>query len=123
MVGGIAWQHLYGIKPTAGLAADELALSAPGADGGFTSGGMGTRKEMKEAPLEKGRALPRESFAGAVTLVQDSQACSELRATRDKVQAQMRQSHSSAQAKEFQLDLKSIRNRGTELGCWSGGAG
>lgn len=127
MVGGIAWQHLFPGQQRA-LDGSIIEGQADGMDGGtagggFASAGMGARKEMQEAPLEKAKALPKETFAGAVSHVQDSEACASLRTARARVQSEMSKSHSEGQAKEFQLDLKSIRNRGTELGCWSGGAG
>lgn len=126
MVAAIAWQHLFPGQQRA-LDGSIIEGQADGmggtADGGFASAGMGTRKEMKEAPLEKAKALPKETFAGTVSHVRDSEACASLRTARTRVQSEMSKSHSEGQAKEFQLDLKSIRNRGTELGCWSGGAG
>lgn len=122
LVAAIAYEHLGPGADTQ----DVAGLSETGVEGegaGMAGIGMGTRKEMKEAPIEKAKALPAERFAAAVSHVQDSDACRSLRKEKDRVQQAMKTSHSSAEAKEYQLDLRSIRNRGTELGCWSGGAG
>lgn len=119
LVAAIAYEHLgpgFEDRSAEATSLSELQAGAGGA-------GLGERREMKEEPLQMAPALPTERFAGAVSHVQDSAACKGLRAQKDRVQQSMKKAHSSAEAKELQLDLKSIRNRGAELGCWSGGAG
>lgn len=132
-LGAIAYQHLFRASP--GLSAAAGGTFVPGAEGGVAieggSAGEGgatiatstLRTSIDDAPLQMAPSLPRERFAGPVTHSTDSEVCRELRAERAAVNKAMGKPHSAAQAKGYQLDLRSVSERGTKLGCWSGGAG
>lgn len=101
----------------------ELHDAGGGARSGFTTPGMGERKAMKEAPLEQAKPLQLDQYAAPVSHVRDTDICSSLRSARARVQENMAKPHSAAQAAEYKLDLRSVSERGTKEGCWSGGAG
>lgn len=123
MAAGIAYMHLRPGAPGQGMQMGGVDAGAQVlAGGGFQPGTGGPRIAVKEAPLEKAQALPQERFAAPVMHVNDKGICATLRTQRNQVQAQMAKPHSAAQGKEYQLDLKSISQRGTQEGCWSGGA-
>lgn len=113
VAGGIAYLHFGPAHEIAG--AGEASTESGAASGA----GLGARKEVREEPLQKAGALPTEKFAGPVTYVTDTDACSKLRSESERIRASLRKSPSAAQKKELQLDFRSVKNRGTELGCWS----
>lgn len=120
VAGGIGYLHLAPSNPLAMAAGDAgTQTSAPAGQSGFSVGGLGARREFREESLQKAAALPAERFAGPVTYVTDNEACRSLRADSERIRASLRKSPPAAQKKELQLDLRSVKNRGTELGCWS----
>lgn len=131
VLGAIAYAHL---RPQADVPEGSDLIAGEGGQmggsGGYASdmprsaaGSAGMRKEMVEQPLEKAKAIQNDRFAAPVSHVRDSDECSSLRNARQRVQEGMRKPHSKWQAGEYQKDLQSISSRGTEKGCWSGGAG
>ncbi len=84
---------------------------------------MGTRKEMKELPLEKAKPIARDVFAAPVTHVTENDACKSLRLAKERIRDNMRQPHSEADSGDLQRDLVVVMSQGTERGCWTGGAG
>ena len=119
MLGGIFYSHTF-MDREDGQAGEGIGQNLSELIAGG-SGSSAPERQMKEAGLQKAEALPGEKFAGAVTLSSDSGACHSLRNARELVQSKMKQPHSSWQANEYRKDLASIRSRGSELGCWSGG--
>ncbi|MGQ0528335.1 MAG: hypothetical protein ACT4PG_00675 [Panacagrimonas sp.] len=101
----------------------ELHDAGGGSRTGFISPGLGERKAMKEVPLEQAKPLQLDQYAAPVSHVRDTDICSSLRSARARVQENMAKPHSAAQAAEYKLDLRSVSERGTKEGCWSGGAG
>jgi hypothetical protein len=85
--------------------------------------GTESRKEMREAPLEKAKPLVLDKFAGPVVHATESDACKSLRLARDRARETMKQRHSDWEAADLKRDLDIIMSQGTERGCWSGGAG
>ena len=105
----------------AGLELHDAGGSGGGKSSGFTTPGMGDRRPMKEAPLEKAKVLQQDHYAAPVSHVRDTDICRSLRSARARVQENMAKPHSAAQAAEYKLDLRSVSERGTKEGCWSGG--
>lgn len=122
----IAYQHLFrsGSGPGAAVGGIQVPGADPGAAiDGATIGSSTLRTSIDDAPLQMAPELPRERFAGPVAHSTDSEVCRGMRAERAAVNKAMAKPHSAAQAKEYQLELRSVSERGTKLGCWSGGAG
>lgn len=120
VAGGIGYLHLAPSNlPVMAQGDAGMETIAPAGQSGFSMAGLGARKEFREESLQKAAALPAERFAGPVTYVTDNEACRSLRADSERIRASLRKSPPAAQKKELQLDLRSVKNRGTELGCWS----
>ncbi|MGQ0699006.1 MAG: hypothetical protein ACT4PZ_12280 [Panacagrimonas sp.] len=127
LLGGIVymqWSKNSEAPATGPAAVEEIAEAADAGTGPkpLRSALEETRREVVEKPLEKAKAVGQDRFAAPVTHVADNDVCRSLRSARARVQEGMAKPHTAAQAKEFQLDLKSISQRGATEGCWSGGA-
>lgn len=124
LLGGIVylhWFHTPAATETVQVPGAEPIAEVSGAHP-FRSALSGTRPEVVEAPLQKAKPIAQDRYAAPVTHVADSDVCRSLRSSRQRVQESMAKPHSPDQAREYQLDLKSISQRGATEGCWSGGA-
>lgn len=120
----LAMLHAVGQHPRerlSGLNGAEPIAEVSGAHP-FRSALSGTRPEVVEAPLQKAKPIAQDHYAAPVNHVADSDVCRSLRTSRQRVQDSMSKPHNADQAREYQLDLKSISQRGATEGCWSGGA-
>lgn len=106
----------------------EIIANADGSSPG--SGGMnpnmpftGTRKEMKEQPLEKAPRIQNDVIGKSVTHVTESDACKSLRLARERLRENMRQPHSEWESADLQREMGAVTSQGTERGCWTGGTG
>lgn len=110
-------------KPQAASPEAAADVELAGAEGStpFRPSFSGPKPEVVEAPIQKAKSIAQDRYAAPVTHVADNDTCRSLRSARARVQEGMAKPHSAAQAKEYQLDLKSISQRGAADGCWSGG--
>ena len=127
VLGAIFYVHQHPLGDgTGGAAMTEGGQMAEGGGaGGMHSGApfMGTRKEMKEAPLEKAKPIARDVFAPPVAHVTESDSCKSLRLAKERIRENMRQPHSEVDSADLQRDMNVVMSQGTERGCWTGGAG
>jgi hypothetical protein len=130
VLGAIFYVHRHplgeGVDGAALMSANgEPMGSAEAAEGMNPQNGsfMGTRKEMKEMPLENAKPIARDVFAPPVTHVTENDACKSLRLAKERIRDNMRQAHSEVDSADLQRDLNVVMSQGTERGCWTGGAG
>ena len=118
-------QHPVGAGAQDAVMAEDGTMVAGSEAGGMQPGVpfTGTRKEMKEMPLEKAKPIARDTFAAPVTHVTESDACKSLRLARDRLRQNMRQPHSAWESADLQREMSAVTSQGTERGCWTGGAG
>lgn len=127
VLGAIWYVHRHPIDEMPPGGAAEMADN--GGDAGDGSASMAgryateSRKEMREAPLEKAKPLVLDKFAGPVVHATESDACKSLRLARDRARETMKARHSDWEAADLKRDLDIIISQGTERGCWSGGTG
>lgn len=124
LLGGIAYLHWWPKSEAPATAVVDGAEPIAEVSGAhpFRSALSGTRPEVVEAPLQKAKPIAQDHYAAPVNHVADSDVCRSLRTSRQRVQDSMSKPHNADQAREYQLDLKSISQRGATEGCWSGGA-
>ena len=120
-------QHPVGGGADGAAMADGTAMAggAQAAGDGMQPGVpfTGTRKEMKEMPIEKAKPIERDTFAAPVTHVTESDACKSLRLARNRLRENMRQPHSDWESADLQREMQMVTSQGTERGCWTGGTG
>ena len=123
VMGAIWYVHEHPIDEA--NAAGGTEMDGTGEGGGTMAGRYAaeSRKEMREAPLEKAKPLVLDKFAGPVVHATESDACKSLRLARDRARETMKQRHSDWEAADLKRDLDIIMSQGTERGCWSGGTG
>lgn len=122
VAGAIFYVHRYPVADSqAAMTVEGGAAGSAGSD--FVAGTSGPRKEMVEAPLENAKPLPRETFAGPVAHVTETDACKSLRLARDRIRQNMRKPSSEWESADLQRELHRVIDQGTERGCWTGGAG
>ena len=125
VLGAIWYVHRHPIDEMPPGAQTELAAADDGSGAPSMAGRYAdeSRKEMREAPLEKAKPLVIDKFAGPVVHATESDACKSLRLARDRAHETMKQRHSDWEAADLKRDLDIIISQGTERGCWSGGTG
>ena len=125
VLGAIWYVHRHPIDETPAGATSEMVAAGDAGNGAPMAGRYAaeSRKEMREAPLEKAKPLVLDKFAGPVVHVTETDACKSLRLARDRARETMKQRHSDWEAADLKRDLDIIISQGTERGCWSGGTG
>ena len=125
VLGAIWYVHRHPIDdvPSGGSAEMSGPVAADGTSPMAGRFSVESRKEMREAPLEKAKPLVMDKFAGPVVHATESDACKSLRVARDRARETMKQRHSDWEAADLKRDFDIIMSQGTERGCWSGGAG
>lgn len=125
VLGAIWYVHRHPVDEVAPGGTSEMA----GQDGTEGSAAMAgryaaeSRREMREAPLEKGKPLVLDKLAAPVVHATETDACKSLRLARDRAREAMRQRHSDWEAADLKRDLDIVISQGTERGCWTGGTG
>lgn len=123
VLGAIWYVHEHPIDEASAAVGTGVVDGDGNGDGMAGRYGTESRKEMREAPLEKAKPLVLDKFAGPVVHATESDACKSLRLARDRARETMKQRHSDWEAADLKRDLDIIMSQGTERGCWSGGAG
>jgi hypothetical protein len=125
VLGAIWYVHRHPIDEMAPAAATQGAGTDQAAGGNPMAGRYASesRREMREAPLEKAKPLVLDKFAGPVVHATETDACKSLRLARDRARESLKQRHSDWEAADLKRDLDIIISQGTERGCWSGGTG
>ena len=127
VLGAIFYVHQHPLGDSAGMTeGGQVMADGTGGDAGGMRPGervIESRKEMKEAPLEKAKPIARDTFAAPVTHVTENDACKSLRLAKERIRENMRQPHSEVDSADLQRDMNVVVSQGTERGCWSGGAG
>lgn len=101
--------------------AEGEGTAAPGGGGGWA--GMGTRKPVSEPTLQMAKPIEQERYAAPVTHVTETDACRALRNSRVELRAALKKASGAERKAELEDELSYVQSRGTERGCWTGGAG
>lgn len=84
--------------------------------------GMAARKPVDDPKLQMAAPLQEERYAAPVTHVTVTEACRALGKSRSELRAELKKSQAAGRKAELQDELDYVESRGTQRGCWSGGA-
>ncbi|WP_420466724.1 hypothetical protein [Panacagrimonas sp.] len=132
LVLGIGYAHRadIGLGPADGVevldGGDVLQGNYPAAEGGAgpaRAAGLGARKEVGEPTLKMAEPVQQDRYAAPVTHVTETDACRALKNSRSELKTALGKSVGAERKAELQDELDYVISRGTERGCWTGGAG
>ena len=132
MLAGILYLHRadFGFGPGSGDvqrydnggATADAGLDSSMTPGGGAMPGMGARKPVDDPELQMAEPLQEERYAAPVTHVTVTEACRALRKSRSELRAELKKSQAAERKADLQDELNYVESRGTQRGCWSGGA-
>lgn len=119
-LGGLPGPSLQSAAQSGGQgAASSGDADSPRAGSGAWTGGVNS---PSEEGLQMAAPLQEERYAAPVTHVTETEACRALRNSRVELRAALKKSPGAARKAELEDELAYVESRGTQRGCWSGGA-